>query len=68
MKRLIVVLLASLFVLMIVAHFAPSISHTAFVAPSHRFEDGSHVGGFGVTWTMLLGAAVFYGLWKLNKK
>lgn len=68
MRRFIVVLLASLFLCVVAYHFIPSIASTAFMVPTHQFEGGATVGGFGVTWTMILFMGSLVGCWKLAAK
>ena len=68
MKKFIVVLLASLFVILVLYRFFPGMSATAFVVPTHQFEGGATVGGFGVTWTSLLFLGCLFGCWKLAAK
>ena len=68
MKRFIVVVLASLFVVGLLVHFFPGIASVAFTVPTHRLDSGSVVGGWGITWTMLLFGASLIGLGKLAAK
>lgn len=68
MKRFLVVFLASLFVMLVMYHYFPSIAEVAFTVPSHRFGSGSIIGGFGITWTIILFLGCLVGLSRLAKK